>query len=237
MRWVADNTGRFPSRPHYEPLELDFECERLVVQFCQNKYGRLKLPFSTDDLTILIENHSTDLDVYADLSSEGPNVEGATYFHPINKPVVKISKVLSEDESMFNRFRSTLAHEMGHVKFHTFLWTSDKRMRFSNFSSGMAVVCRGENIITTVVKDWMEWQASYASGALLMPINGVKSLVTNFRSYSGIQKALVDGSPESLELIIKMTITFQVSNIAATVRLKQLGFLTEGVKNVPLFST
>jgi hypothetical protein len=122
MKWVADTTGRFQWRPSYQPEELDTECERIVSCFLLNKYGTIRFPLSTDDLTVMIERDTSSLDLYADLSGEGVDVEGLTDFFKNKKPAVKVSKNLSADESLSGRLRTTLTHEYGHVKFHNFLW-------------------------------------------------------------------------------------------------------------------
>ena len=80
MIWVTDRTGRFAQRPHYKPEEIDFECEEIMTRFLRQKYGSVEFPISTDDLTVLIEQDASDLDIYADLSSDGENIEGATNF-------------------------------------------------------------------------------------------------------------------------------------------------------------
>jgi len=33
VRYVKDMTGRFAMRPHYEPAELDRECEQILAAF------------------------------------------------------------------------------------------------------------------------------------------------------------------------------------------------------------
>jgi hypothetical protein len=122
MKWVADITGRFRWRPVYQPEELDTECERIVTAFLLQKYGAVRFPISTDDLTIMIEQDTSNLDLYADLTGEGEDVEGLTDFFKNKKPAVKISQKLSENVQLSSRLRTTLAHEYGHVKFHNFLW-------------------------------------------------------------------------------------------------------------------
>ena len=54
MKWVNDRTGRFARRPHYEPEELDSECEQIILSFLKAKYGKIEFPIKTDDLTILM---------------------------------------------------------------------------------------------------------------------------------------------------------------------------------------
>ena len=76
VRWVKDRTGRFSERPHYEPKELDRECENIVSSFLRNLHGGVEFPIVTDDLTKLIEEHADSLDQWADLSVYGDDVEG-----------------------------------------------------------------------------------------------------------------------------------------------------------------
>src|SRR5439155_12859752 len=126
MKWVTDITGRFLRRPHYLPDELDAECEYIISSFLKDRHGRIEFPIRTDDLTVLIERDVADLDIYADLLEEGNETEGETEFFKNEKPSVKISKALSEDPRMENRFRTTLTHEYGHVKFHAFLFATEE---------------------------------------------------------------------------------------------------------------
>lgn len=121
MKMIRDTTGRFKQRPHFEQADLDRDCERIVVEFLQQRYGEVKYPISTEDLTALIEKDADDLDHYADLSNYGDGVEGVTLFQPGGKPKVKIAASLSEGNRE-NRLRTTLTHEFGHVRFHSYLF-------------------------------------------------------------------------------------------------------------------
>ena len=71
MRWSRDPTGRFPERPYYLQEELDSLSEGWVVSFLRERHGAAEFPVSTEDLTVMIESDTSDLDQYADLSSEG----------------------------------------------------------------------------------------------------------------------------------------------------------------------
>src|SRR6202035_4762016 len=82
VKYVPDRTGRFSQRPHYEPKELDRECETIIAGFLKERHGAAKYPVSTDDLTVLIERDTESLDQFADLSGYGRNVEGLTHFQP-----------------------------------------------------------------------------------------------------------------------------------------------------------
>jgi len=121
MRYVRDQTGRFPERPHYEPKEIDTLFEHIVVGFLKARHGQVEFPFTTEDLTVLIEQETADLDPYADLSGYGAGVEGVTEFWPGRKPSVKIAKELAESDRRENRYRTTLSHEYGHVRLHGYL--------------------------------------------------------------------------------------------------------------------
>src|ERR1700731_1517193 len=108
MKFVSDRHGRFESRPHYEPYELDGICEDLVEKFLQQRYGRVEYPISTEDLTLLIERDVDDYDSAADLSDLGSDVEGVTDFFMGKKPRVRIASHLWEGPSRENRLRTTL---------------------------------------------------------------------------------------------------------------------------------
>lgn len=58
MKTVPDRTGRFATRPHYEPAELDRECESIITTFLRKKYGEIHFPISTDDLTTFLKRMS-----------------------------------------------------------------------------------------------------------------------------------------------------------------------------------
>src|SRR5690348_4299301 len=113
VAYVRDTTGRFSQRPHYEPEELNFECEAIITKFIKDLYGEVRFPVETDDLTKLIERDTSDFDSYADLSALGPDVEGVTEFFTHRKPAVKISADLSSDDKRENRLRTTMTHEYG----------------------------------------------------------------------------------------------------------------------------
>ena len=66
MIWVTDRTGRFPQRPHYKSEELDYECQKVIIDFLRQKHNAVRFPISTDNLTVLIERDTSELDVYAD---------------------------------------------------------------------------------------------------------------------------------------------------------------------------
>jgi hypothetical protein len=212
MRLVADPTGRFGKRPHYEPWELDAECERIVEEFLRSRYGDVRFPIETDDLTRLIERDADDFDSAADLSGVGDNVEGVTDFYFNSKPRVRIAAHLWNVE---NRLRTTLAHEFGHVQFHNYLYQIEPSLQlFESATGGAPLRCKREDVHGRQV-DWMEWQAGYVSGAILMPDSAVRATA----------KALAPG--DSLALLGAVAERFKVSGEAARVRLVKLELLSD----------
>ena len=238
MKWVKDKTGRFAQRPHYLPEELDVECEELISTFLRERHGRAQYPVSTDDLTVLVETLVADLDLYADLSQEEGEVEGVTDFLPGRKPKVRISKRLSEDDRMANRLRTTLTHELGHVKFHAFMFEAPKSgLLFEPATPNLTNKCKRDNMLEARQSNWMEWQAGFACGSFLMPGTVVGEIVREF--VRGLKDPIAQlhlSSTEGQSLITTLTERFGVSRDAARVRLLQKGILTDSVFSATLFS-
>lgn len=234
MKEVPDRTGRFSKRPHYEIGELDQECESIISTFLRKKYGAVRYPVSTDDLTVLLEQYVADLDLYADLTEFGTNVEGVTVFSRRGKPSVRIDAGLVEDSSRENRLRTTLTHEFGHVYFHAYLW-QDKSLEldFGNGgypavrnASDIRQVCKRATMLNTSNDDWMEWQAGHVCGAILMPASKVKQLSTQIFSEMPSHASVTESTALGAKLIHATQDSFSVSTDAARVRLLRLGLLT-----------
>ncbi len=207
VKHVTDLTGRFPERPHYTTQQLDQECEKIIYDFLRAKNKKVAFPVDTEDIKLLIERDASDLDCYADLSEYGNDVEGVTIFKIGQKPSVKISSRLTEDGRYENRLRTTLTHEYGHVKFHGYLFNMNSEDR------SKTLVSKRENIIGAPQTDWMEWQAGYISGAILMPAFEVRRLVKGIsdQTTANLIKCVMNG--------------FQVSEDAARVRLIKLSLI------------
>jgi len=237
VNYVRDTTGRFQQRPHYKPEEIDHECERVINGFLKNRYGEIKYPISTEDLKTLIEQDTSDLDVYADLSCYGSDVEGVTEFRRGKKPNVKISATLTEDERRENRLRTTLTHEYGHVHFHSYLWEVEPPSvdLLKQQPNRDKQICKRETIIDASQSDWMEWQAGYACGAILMPRSAVMKVCRLHVEARGIYGAIALGTTDAQALIDQVTIEFKVSEDAARIRLLKLNLLTTATPNRSLF--
>jgi hypothetical protein len=203
-------------RPHYEPKELDRAFERRLADFFRGSHGSIPTPISTDDLTRLIEQDTSDFDPGADLSRYGEGVEGVTEFPKAGKPRVRIASELAYDEARENRYRTTLTHEYGHVYLHTYLF------QMLDAASNREQVCKRETITGASTTDWIEWQAGYACGALLMPASLVRSRAALLKRSHGLTDSASIRGQVALELIETIKTDFQVSEAAARVRLQVL---------------
>lgn len=65
-------------------------CERVIKESMEERCGGWEFPIPDDALTKLIERDA-DLDLYADLTFAGADVDGLTNFSPGGKPDVKIT--------------------------------------------------------------------------------------------------------------------------------------------------
>ncbi len=235
MNWIKDRTGRFPERPYYEQDELDSLSEGLIADFLRERYGHVSFPVSTEDLTVLVENHTSDLDQYADLDPEGEDVEGMTLFFKDRDPAVKISEHLDSSGPRNNRFRTTLTHELGHVKLHGFLWQFHQLPLLPREDNGLGPRCKRAGILGASQTDWMEWQAGYMSGALLMPTTSLKKLVSAAFKEWEVFGSVAMGSGECAKLISRAAAKFGVSHDAARVRLSQFGIITDQHRGPSLY--
>jgi hypothetical protein len=235
VRWIADTTGRFPERPHYDPTEIDNECERAVIALLTKVRGKVDYPITDDELEKLIDSRADDLDMYSDLSADGPEVEGVTRFVLGKRPVVQISSSLSGAANRKNRLRTTLAHEYGHVHFHDGLFQMKLASRDLFSQPDGRVVCKRDRMVDAPKVDWLEWQACYASGAILMPKSAILKMVEEFRRSRSLSGTITPLQPAGADLIALAKTRFEVSGDAARVRLAKLNVLSSGASHPTLF--
>ena len=218
ISWISDPTGRFQRRPYFLQEDLDRRCERVITQFTTSLYGFPTIPVPTGALLKLLMRDAIELNHYADLRGEGDGVEGVTYFSTGEKPLVCIARELFEDPVRIHRLRYTLAHEYGHVYWHAPAW----RRRW--IEQDEILRCLPNRVLTLTARfDWMEWQANYAGGALLMPRTWLHNIV--LRYFRGREICQVpNDSPQAHDLQQLVSEVFFVSEDAARVRLAQLGY-------------
>lgn len=226
VKWIPDKTGRFRLRPYYTDDELERICEDEITTFLRERHGTVTFPVSTSDLTILVEQHVADLDNGCDLPD---GQDGYTDFFPRARPEVKIASRLQQ-EYLENRLRTTLTHEHGHVRLHGFLFQLDDGLQqlFDGKPEQVQSRCKRETIEGRApATDWMEWQAGFACGALLMPKTALMATVNRFRTDQNIFGQIGIATDAGRALITKVTQEYRVSREAATVRLKERKVLVE----------
>lgn len=228
-RWIPDDNGVFDRRPFYEAGELDADCEAVVEALLQQRYGAVRYPIDTDDLHILIEQEGADLDAYADLSAHGFGAEGLTEFFPDRPPRVSISNILATDPRRTNRYRTTLTHEFGHVRYHGPLYMEAFRTgRLTDHRNAHSRTLHlREDPMEQAGIDWMEWQAGYVCGSVLMPATAVRRFVKDRLLTSPSDQRIHASSGRGRKMIVAVRKAFAVSFAAAQVRLLQLGWLSE----------
>lgn len=227
MRWVWDRTQRFRMRPEYASEELDDQCEALVSDYLRKKHGEASFPIRTDDLRLFVEMESKSLTLDAGLGQESDEVEACTEFRRGHKPAVKIASSLAQVPSLEKRLRAVLAHQYGHVRFHDFLFQTEEGSWLSLFE-GLPDTrprlhrCRRDSRMPLGDDDWMEWQAGYVCGALLMPIGPLVAHVRDFRHTRDLDHAaLSERSLDGAALIREVAERFQTSWDTARTRLAQ----------------
>ena len=87
--------------------------------------------------------------------------------------------------------------------------------------------CAWDTIVDAPDKDWMEWQAGYICGALLMPASAVRAWSQELAERSGTKLPLVAESTPGAELISIVAKGCDVSDLAARIRLLKVGLLSE----------
>lgn len=122
------------------------------------------------------------------------------------------------------------------MKFHAPLWDGEfTPSLFPESPDDRSPKCKRETILAAGQTDWMEWQAGYVCGALLVPISAVRQLVDGQLSKLSAQALLRADSLEGRSLIAKVAGQFDVSEEAARVRLLKLGWVTTE-KTLSLFA-
>jgi len=221
MRMIFDSTERFPERPHWEIAELEQKCEETITGFLVQRYGFERIPVPTEALTEIIEHDGANFDIKSNLSDTKYDVFGYTQFEPGKKPIVTIARELWDQRYRNNRLRMTLSHEYGHVLLHTWLY-----QKYA--PAGGQQLCYWQSLLPTLgVLDWMEWQAGYAGGAFLMPASFVRRTVSAFFRDRKEEQPIKKASASASALSERISLTFDVSGEAATVRLAKLGYVID----------
>jgi Zn-dependent peptidase ImmA (M78 family) len=228
MKYVPDHTGRFDRRPHFDTGYLDELCEKVLFDHAVSTIGAVQWPFSTDSLTTLIERDTESLELYTDMSTHDldPGVEGFTVFSSDDsKPSIYINEQLSSHSSKEVRLRTTLAHEYGHVLLHAPLFRAGSPCKLLRPPDAWERPIPRSFIQRASSTDWMEWQANYAMGALLMPRSAVHDLADWYGRKYGFRPPFAERTGHAQDLVKNMSKQFFVSQDAALIRLKHMYFI------------
>ena len=141
--------------------------------------------------------------------------------------------------NMENRLRTTLTHEFGHVYFHQFMFDiqAQSGSLFPTEPKSQVNKCNRANIVNAAETDWMEWQAGYACGAILIPIGALIDTVQAFRAENDLEyKNLAVGTDAGQKLVARIATEFQTSKDAARVRLLKKGIVADsGARTAEIF--
>jgi hypothetical protein len=194
--------------------------------FLLSRHGdRDRIP-SEDDLTTFIEALGVDLDLFADFSSEEGWVQGVTDFRP-TPPRVQIRQRLSEDRRYINRYKFTLAHEGAHV-----LILKEAFAREGNVIEANSRIFRSSGTVSDKSgHDWMEHQADYCAGVLLMRR---RVLELHIGAPPAPDSRPSTDSKVGQLLITRVSEEFAVSHEAARERLLSTGYLRRSTVKFPL---
>lgn len=150
-----------------------------------------------------------------------PQLNRAEYLSVRAGTVIIDNSLLNDNQE--HRYRFTAGHEAAHGILHPgyFAYNPDQLSMFGDDYVPM-VQCRVDftkgvkkPVTRWTDKDWMEWQANRLASAILMP----KSMVLRVAHEAEDRRSSANAG---LEAVVA---TFNVSNEAAAIRLKELGFV------------
>lgn len=238
--------------PILSKVNIDEYAEALVSDF---KPELLKKPgpMPIDEFIELYLNLTVD---YQNLSLDGKTLgmivfnDGyvEVYDDQKNKKILEveagtifIDNALIADDNQIGRCRFTFAHEPGHWIFHRHMYTVNKNEMFLfdvRYTAQKKCDMYSLKDVDLSVKrdyfktdeDWQEWQADYFASALLMPQKIVKELFSSFLS-SQVEppQKKINSNGRIDQYIRTMAAIFQVSYSAMKIRLRNLGFLNNGI--------
>jgi IrrE N-terminal-like domain len=188
-------TSRRPSPILDRPPHSEAALEAIATQALQ-KHGYL-LPRSPAPIIVerLIEEAFGFNETYEELET---GVLGEIRFAADDRPLaIRVARRLAVidalEPSIDHERRATLAHECGHGLVHTKMFADglrrDRAPRLPGFETAQtSIVCHDADldpacprpVPASSTERWLEWEANYLMGALLMPRDLVFQLVTPY---------------------------------------------------------
>lgn len=196
-------------------------CDAAMGQILTVRHGDRDRAITDDDLSVLLESLGVELDLFADLFHEKEWRQGYTEFFLDRPPIVRIARGLAENNKYANRFRFTLAHETGHI-----LAQREAYERIGNVCSrGSAWLSYcNKHGLRRQLHDWLEFQADYCGGALLMPKRLLDAHISLHPELNASGRNPIY-STIGRSLAVNVSERFHTSVDAARVRLISLGYL------------
>lgn len=94
-------------------------------------------------------------------------------------------------------------------------------------SDGAVWNCHRDNIVNARKTDWVEWQAGWVSGAILMPASALREWASEPAAKFGTNPPFALSSPATSALIKRVAEECDVSILAVQVRLSKLRLIAE----------
>jgi hypothetical protein len=188
-----------------------------------------------------LDSPAVDIETFADRRCDAhlepdaelpPKFLGQTLFRKGLPPLIQINRDLTgvfssvgDDEPLPVRWRSTVAHECGHVLLHRRLYEVDA----SQMDMFEAREPCGPVLLRCLKRDgggdWREIQANRAMAALLMPKSLCRDFVQQRLREVNATLPLPADSQAGIRLTQRLSAAFQVSHQAASIRLSELSYL------------
>ena len=157
-----------------------------------------------------------------------PTTQKAEYMSAKAHTVIIDKTLLAENQE--HRYRFTMGHEASHEFLHKEYFAYDPNQLtifdFMGDSPVPMIQCRVDTKKFDLKqnhswgdRDWMEWQANCLSSSMLMPKSMVSVVVEDVKTRN-IHQGLLHYA-----LVEEVSTVFNVSFEAATIRLKQLGYI------------
>jgi len=232
MRKYPSNAGPFREALFYEQEEIETICgdELRSVDLYPSTPGPIRIErFLEKKFGITPE--------YGELPD---GILGYTKFGSSGAEKVVISRSLSEEDGKASerRIATTIAHEVGHILFHSDLFMdlfrkSSMRSLFKNSGESpegkQPILCRDLPGVPEKSSDydgrWWEHQANRAIGALLMPRHLMEELLAPFLVSQKVLLGLFDQTTldpaKRDDVVLRLSEVFDVNPIVARIRLEE----------------
>lgn len=210
---IGENLVRdfYPEAARY-PIAIDIE--QLAQDYLKLDQDFKYLSNNGIYLGMMVFNDTNKVPVYDPISkrAEYINVKAGT--------IIIDQNLLEEGQE--HRLRYTMGHEVSHAVLHKQYFTNiqnqtNNKMPLTQCRVDSAKLLRKPTYLWTD-NDWMEWHADRLSSSILMPASTVKMLShEQMKGQSAFAAAC---------LILQVTKIYNVSVMAARIRLKELGIIS-----------